>query len=67
MRSADHGVDRVFVDRWPSRAMPGETIDEAAVGKPGPVDCLPERLRPREMPNARRPLSQIVGEGRLRL
>jgi nitroreductase len=38
-----------------------------AVGHPGPVEGLPEHLRPRETPNARRPLSQLVCEGPFRL
>src|SRR6516165_7776760 len=35
----------------------------AAVGKPGPKELLPEKLRARESPNDRRKLSQSVFEG----
>jgi nitroreductase len=35
----------------------------AAVGKPGPKESLPEKLRARESPNDRRNLSQSVFEG----
>jgi nitroreductase len=34
-----------------------------AVGKPGAVDQLPEKLQAREMPSDRRPLEQTVCEG----
>jgi nitroreductase len=34
-----------------------------AVGRPGDPARLPERLREREAPSGRKPLSQIVGEG----
>jgi hypothetical protein len=35
----------------------------AAVGRPGPKELLPEKLRARETPNDRRKLSQSVFEG----
>ena len=35
----------------------------AAVGKPGPKELLPEKLRARESPKDRRKLSQSVFEG----
>jgi hypothetical protein len=35
----------------------------AAVGKPGPKEALPEKLRARESPNDRRTLSESVFEG----
>jgi nitroreductase len=35
----------------------------AAVGKPGPKESLPEKLRPRESPNDRRRLSESIFEG----
>lgn len=35
-----------------------------AVGHPGPVERLPERLRPREQPSDRRPLAELAFEGR---
>jgi nitroreductase len=38
----------------------------AAVGKPGPKEVLPERLRARESPNDRRKLSESVFEGPFR-
>ena len=34
-----------------------------AVGRPGRIDDLPEPLRSREVPNARRPLKELVFEG----
>jgi hypothetical protein len=37
-----------------------------AVGYPGPIENLPETLRARETPNSRRPLSELVFEGRFR-
>ena len=38
----------------------------AAVGKPGDPALLPEKLRAREAPSGRKPLGEIVGEGRFR-
>jgi nitroreductase len=35
----------------------------AAVGKPGPKELLPEKLRARETPNDRRPISASIFEG----
>lgn len=35
----------------------------AAVGRPAPADSLPERLRAREVPSDRKPLSETVCEG----
>jgi len=35
----------------------------AAIGRPGPVDALPEFQRAREQPSQRRPLSETVYEG----
>jgi nitroreductase len=45
--------------------IPGEFQVEAmaAVGKPGPKELLPEKLRERESPNDRRKLSESVFEG----
>ncbi|MEM9557692.1 MAG: nitroreductase family protein [Acidobacteriota bacterium] len=37
-----------------------------AVGRPAPVDVLPERMRKQEHPNARRPIAELVSEGRYR-
>jgi nitroreductase len=39
----------------------------AAVGKPAPIDVLPENLQKRETPSDRRKLDQIVFEGLFRL
>jgi nitroreductase len=39
----------------------------AAVGKPGPKELLPEKLRQRESPNDRRKLSESVFEGPFKL
>ena len=39
----------------------------AAIGRPGPVEHLPEHLRARDTPNGRRPLEQTVCEGPFRL
>jgi nitroreductase len=38
----------------------------AAIGKPGRIDDLPEDFRPRESPSARRPVSELVFEGKYR-
>ena len=38
-----------------------------AVGQPGRTEDLPEHLRDRDVPNGRRPLSEIVCEGPYRL
>jgi nitroreductase len=38
----------------------------AAVGNPGHIDDLPEDFRPRETPSPRRPVSELVFEGRFR-
>ena len=35
----------------------------AAIGRPGPVERLPEALRAREVPSGRSPLAEIVREG----
>ena len=35
-----------------------------AIGKPGRKEDLPEQLQAREAPSARRPLSEIVFEGK---
>ncbi|NBZ88003.1 nitroreductase family protein [Stagnihabitans tardus] len=35
-----------------------------AIGRQGPAETLPEHQRPREMPNSRRPLSEVAGHGR---
>ena len=35
----------------------------AAIGRPGPKEILPERLRARESPNDRRKVSESVFEG----
>jgi nitroreductase len=39
----------------------------AAIGRPAPVETLPEHLRARDTPNSRRPLEQTVYEGPFRL
>ena len=46
-------------------AIPDEFQVEAmaAVGKPGPKELLPEKLRARETPSDRRKLSESVFEG----
>jgi hypothetical protein len=36
----------------------------AAVGKPGPKDVLPEDFQVREVPNTRRPVSELTFNGR---
>ena len=36
----------------------------AAVGKPGPLTVLPEDFQTREMPNTRRPISEVIFEGK---
>jgi nitroreductase len=36
----------------------------AAVGKPGPITVLPEDFQARESPNTRRPITELVFEGR---
>jgi nitroreductase len=36
----------------------------AAVGRPGPITVLPEDFQARESPNTRRPISEVVFEGR---
>jgi len=38
----------------------------AAVGKPGRKEDLPEDFQARELPNTRKPLSELVCEGRYR-
>lgn len=38
----------------------------AAVGRPGPIEALPEAVRQRETPSDRRPLSETVHEGPFR-
>jgi nitroreductase len=38
----------------------------AAVGRPGSVEQLPERLRERESPNGRRKVTELVWEGKFR-
>ena len=38
----------------------------AAVGHPGSVEQLPERLRERESPNGRRKVTELVWEGKFR-
>jgi len=35
----------------------------AAVGHPGPLDVLPEPLREREVPNSRKPVTELICEG----
>jgi nitroreductase len=37
----------------------------AAIGRPGPIENLPERHRQRESPSPRRPLSESINEGPL--
>jgi nitroreductase len=45
--------------------MPDELKVEAmaAVGRPGPLENLPESFRPRETPSLRKPISEFVFEG----
>jgi len=44
---------------------PYQVLAMAAIGKPGYVDDLPEDMRERETPSNRRPLDEIVFEGKL--
>jgi hypothetical protein len=37
-----------------------------AVGRPGKVDDLPEKLRDQEKPNRRKPITETVFEGKYR-
>ncbi len=37
-----------------------------AIGKPGKVEDLPEKLRPRETPSDRKPLSELVFKGKFK-
>ena len=37
-----------------------------AVGKPGKMEDLPEPLRARETPNDRKPLEEIISEGKFK-
>jgi hypothetical protein len=48
--------------------LPGDFTVEAraAVGKPGRTEDLPEDFQSRELPNTRKPLSELVFEGRYR-
>jgi nitroreductase len=39
----------------------------AAIGRPGRIEDLPEEFRPRESPNTRRPVSELVFEGRYKV
>lgn len=39
----------------------------AAIGRPAPVETLPEHLRARDVPSSRRPLEQTICEGPFRL
>jgi nitroreductase len=39
----------------------------AAIGRPAPVETLPEHLRARDIPSSRRPLAQTICEGPFRL
>ena len=36
----------------------------AAVGRPGPISVLPEDFQARESPNSRRPINEVVFEGK---
>jgi len=36
-----------------------------AVGRPGPLEILPEKLRDREVPSGRKKVSELVTEGGL--
>jgi hypothetical protein len=38
----------------------------AAVGKPGPMAVLPEDFQARESPNTRKPINQLMFEGKYR-
>jgi hypothetical protein len=35
-----------------------------AAGRPGPLEVLPEPVREREKPSDRKPVSEIISEGR---
>src|SRR6266436_18469 len=61
-----HGMEGFDYDRARKELrIPDEFQVEAmaAVGKPGPKELLPEKLRARESPNDRRKLSESVFEG----
>ena len=35
-----------------------------AIGRPGPVESLPEKMRGREVPNTRRPITDFIANGK---
>jgi hypothetical protein len=46
------------------RVPEGYTVEAmVAVGKPGSIEDLPERLRAREVPSGRKQLAEIIFEG----
>jgi nitroreductase len=64
-----HGIEGFDYDRAKAELkIPDDFQVEAmaAVGKPGPADQLPEKLRKAESPNGRRELAQTVCEGLFR-
>jgi len=63
---AAHGMQGFDYDRARTDlGIPDEYEVEAmiAVGRPGPPDALPDKLRAAESPNARRPLAETAAEG----
>ena len=70
---------QAHLDGWSTRAMGGFDRDAApsvlhvpdgytveiamAVGRPGPVDALPDNLQGREVPNGRRPIGEFIHNG----
>ena len=70
---------QAHLDGWSARAIGGFDRQKAlqvlkvpddfaietglALGRPGPADLLPEKLREREVPNGRRPIAELVARG----
>jgi len=70
---------QAHLDGWSTRAMGGINLDAIpsalnipkdytveiglAVGRPGPIENLPEKLRGREVPNTRRPITEFIANG----
>jgi nitroreductase len=61
MRGFDHDRARAMLDEPDGYAVQAMV----AIGRPGNVEDLPERLQAREVPSGRKPLAQLVFEGRL--
>ncbi len=58
------GIDRDGVVKTLA-VPPGFTVEAGiAVGRPGPVEALPEPLQVREIPNSRRPITQSIASGK---